>query len=547
VAPYPTTAFSLMATSLNGKVYGFGGRDANYVRLSSAYQYDPGADRWTQLASMPQICFWCSAVAVSGQIWIVNGSHDQGGANNSSIYDPVANSWSAGPNGLVATYGQAVVYLNGVLYRLGGISSNGYETSLEEYGVRLLAPMPQGVAWEQAAAIGGYIYVAGGSTANGLTAKTYRYDPATDSWDDAAIADLPEARAWAASGVVDGRWIIAGGQGTEGSAVEWDPQSNSWSSVAPPLFPRSDMGGAVAGGKLYLVAGLDQTLNQVTDRTQRYDPSLCATPTPVPTASGSATATPTATGTARPTSSPARTASATATATTTATSTSTLPTATPGVPTGTPTSCALQFTDVPPGSTFYPYVHCLACLGIINGYPDGTFKPNANVTRGQLSKIVSNSAGFNDNQTTQMFQDVPVGSTFFQFIGRLAWRGYISGYPCGGVGEPCQPGNLPYFRPNANATRGQISKIVSNAAGFSDPPYGQQFEDVGVGSTYYTYTYRLASRGVMSGYLCGGAGEPCVPPGNLPYFRPNNNATRGQTSKIVSNTFSPNCQTPSKP
>ncbi len=145
----------------------------------------------------------------------------------------------------------------------------------------------------------------------------------------------------------------------------------------------------------------------------------------------------------------------------------------PGTATPTPSACNLQYTDVPVGSTFYPYIHCLACLGIINGYPDGTFKPNNPVTRGQLSKIVSNSAGFSDNQTTQMFQDVPIGSTFFQFVGRLVSRGYISGYPCGGVGEPCvPPGNLPYFRTNNNATRGQISKIVSNAASFSDLAHG---------------------------------------------------------------------------
>ena len=199
------------------------------------------------------------------------------------------------------------------------------------------------------------------------------------------------------------------------------------------------------------------------------------------------------------------------------------------------------------GSTFYAFVRCLACLGIVNGYGDGTFRPNNNVTRGQLSKIVCNSAGFSDPQTTQMFQDVPPGSTFFLYIGRLASRGYISGYPCGGTGEPCvHPSDLPYFRTNNNATRGQIAKIDANAAGFLDPPVGQSFEDVPAGSTFYTYTQRLTSRGVMQGYLCGGAGEPCVHPADLPYFRPFNNATRGQTSKIVSNTFFPDCQTPSR-
>jgi len=217
-------------------------------------------------------------------------------------------------------------------------------------------------------------------------------------------------------------------------------------------------------------------------------------------------------------------------------------------PTASPAACTIEFSDVPVGSTFYPYIHCLACLGIINGYPDGSFKPNNDVTRGQLSKIVSNSAGFSDPQTTQLFQDVPVGSTFFQFIGRLASRVYIGGYQCGGSSEPCvPPDNLPYFRPDNNATRGQISKIDSNAACFNDPPSGQQFEDVPVGSAFYTYTFRLAGRNVMSGYQCGGQQEPCVPPANLPYFRPDNEATRGQTAKIVGNTFFPDCQVLPRP
>jgi len=162
--------------------------------------------------------------------------------------------------------------------------------------------------------------------------------------------------------------------------------------------------------------------------------------------------------------------------------------------------------------------------------------------------MVSNSAGFNDPQTVQMFQDVPPTgpeSTFFVYIGRMASRGYVVGYPCGGPLEPCiAPDNLPYFRPNGNATRGQIAKIVSNGAGYIDPPVTWTFEDVPPGSTFYTYTERLATRGVMDGYACGGPGEPCVPPDNRPYFRPYSNATRGQASKIVANTFFPNCYTP---
>jgi hypothetical protein len=106
------------------------------------------------------------------------------------------------------------------------------------------------------------------------------------------------------------------------------------------------------------------------------------------------------------------------------------------------------------------------------------------------------------------------------------------------------PDNRPYFRTNASATRGQLSKIVSNAAGYIEPVVGQSFEDVPPSHTFYEFVERLVGRGVMSGYACGGPGEPCVPPDNRPYFRPANNVTRGQTSKIVANTFFPACDPP---
>ncbi|MBF6613144.1 MAG: S-layer homology domain-containing protein [Chloroflexi bacterium] len=257
------------------------------------------------------------------------------------------------------------------------------------------------------------------------------------------------------------------------------------------------------------------------------------------TATGTATTQPTETGTASPTG--------------TATALMTTATATASA---TPQACSIQFTDVPPSSTFYSYVQCLACRGIMSGYECGGtgepcdgqnnpyFRPGNNITRGQLSKIVSNAAGYNDPPAGQSFEDVAPNSTFYPYIERMTTRGVMGGYPCGGAGEPCNPpANRPYFRPQNNATRGQISKIVSNAAGYNDPPAGQSFEDVPPSNPFYGWIERLAGRSIMGGYPCGGAGEPCNPPANRPYFRPQNNATRGQVSKIVSNAFFPNCQT----
>lgn len=204
------------------------------------------------------------------------------------------------------------------------------------------------------------------------------------------------------------------------------------------------------------------------------------------------------------------------------------------------TACTSIYSDICPDYGAYNYIKCLSDRTVLSGYSDGTFRPNNNITRGQLSKVVSNAAGFSETQSGQLFADIGADSPFYQFIQRLASRNVIGGYACDGIGEPCGAGNLPYFRPNSNTTRGQIAKIVSSAKGYTDTPSGQTFQDVPPGSTFYLWVQRLASRSVMGGYACGGVGEPCGA-GNLPYFRPAVTATRAQVSKIVANTFFPEC------
>lgn len=46
---------------------------------------------------------------------------------------------------------------------------------------------------------------------------------------------------------------------------------------------------------------------------------------------------------------------------------------------------------------------------------------------------------------------------------------------------------------------------------------------------------------VMGGYACGSDGKSCDVQVRA-NFRPNNLVTRGQSAKIVANTFYPNCQ-----
>jgi glucose/arabinose dehydrogenase len=291
--------------------------------------------------------------------------------------------------------------------------------------------------------------------------------------------------------------------------IHWD--GTSWSIVPSPTPPTNVVlygSDAVAGNDVWAVGFTVPTRpDYARSVILRYTGDPCATPTITPMPS------PTATITAMPT----RT-----------------PTAIPGTPTATPTACTVAFTDVPPDHPFYPFVRCLACRGIIGGYADGTFRPYNPTTRGQMAKIVSNAAGFSDPipSNRQTFSDVPPTHTFWVYIERLAWRGIVGGYADG------------TFRPDNWVTRGQMTKFASNAAGFYEPvPAGRQtYTDVPPGHTFWEYIERLSARGIISGYECGRPPAGPCDPQRRPWFLPDSTITRGQTSKIVANTFFLNCR-----
>lgn len=247
----------------------------------------------------------------------------------------------------------------------------------------------------------------------------------------------------------------------------------------------------------------------------------------------------------------------------------------------TATICPIQFADVPQGSTFYPFIRCLACRGVISGYPGDPnytnpcigkaeeagqtyFRPCVSASRGQVSKIIANAAYFNDPipSSRQTFEDVPVGSPFWVFIERLSERNVIGGYPChfnppGGpeYDDVCvPPANRPYFHPERDTTRGQISKVVANAAGFEEtiPQSQQTYQDITpTGDAFWLYIERLSGRQIVGGYPCNasnynvciGGYEGCVQPQQRPYFRSCNVVTRGEIAKIVANSFAPSCVT----
>jgi Galactose oxidase, central domain len=137
-------------------------------------------------------------------------------------------------------------------------------------------------------ALGNYIYAGGG---NASPDKTYRYDPSTNTWDDAAVADLPAGRSSAAAGAYNGRWILAGGDvnfGISNSAIAWDPATNTWSNLPNMIQARDLLAGATAGQSFYAVAGSSAPGTGTNDN-QQYTETPCGSPTPTPSATPTTT------------------------------------------------------------------------------------------------------------------------------------------------------------------------------------------------------------------------------------------------------------------
>ncbi len=87
--------------------------------------------------------------------------------------------------------------------------------------------------------------------------------------------------------------------------------------------------------------------------------------------------------------------------------------------------------------------------GLIGGFSDGTFRPNAPITRAQMSAILGQAFALGTNLNST-FVDVTERTTGYREISRMVELGIVSGYEDG-----------LYYRPNDRLTRAQFSVILS--------------------------------------------------------------------------------------
>ena len=191
---------------------------------------------------------------------------------------------------------------------------------------------------------------------------------------------------------------------------------------------------------------------------------------------------------------------------------------------GTCTVCGFApFSDIS-NSGYCDYIVAGYLAGIINGYEDGTFRPNNTVTRGQFITMLWRAVGEpGAENTTLNFKDA--ANIPDAYKDAVAWgveAGIIKGY------------DDDTFRPNQSISRAQMATfsyrllvliVGEEAIDEFNQPCG--FKDAAsVADPYVDAVNVCANLGIILGFDTDGDGEGDT-------FRPNDTANRGQAATII--------------
>ena len=180
----------------------------------------------------------------------------------------------------------------------------------------------------------------------------------------------------------------------------------------------------------------------------------------------------------------------------------------------TPDCTTAPFSDVPTDHAFCSYISWLKVNGISNGFEDGTYRPENNVTRQAMAAFLTRIADADPEPCiSEPFIDVPVSHPFCPEITWMATEGITTGYADG------------TFRPVANVTRQAMAAFLARLAEADpEPCTSAPFDDVPVDHPFCAEINWLATNGITTGFEDGN-------------FRPIENVTRQAMAAFLVRTW----------
>lgn len=178
------------------------------------------------------------------------------------------------------------------------------------------------------------------------------------------------------------------------------------------------------------------------------------------------------------------------------------------------------YTDVAETSWYWNFVESCNTWGLMNGYADGTFRPESYITRAECATILSRIAVDNSPRYEVAFDDVANTSWYYNAVSQFG--DFMGG--CTQVETTSNPwGYAAYFYPDALATREDFMQgiYIATAAGTHEATQNRSFLDASsINSEYRENIEHLYRCGVINGDGNG-------------YFRPKDSITRAEVATIL--------------
>jgi Malectin domain/Kelch motif len=283
LADCPQERFEAVSLVIDDLLYVFGGSDSiNITTTDRVDVYDPLADSWSTRAPLPNLLTHTAVALDDRTVWLVAGfvgGHPGVATDATWTYDVDLDIWSPGPPLPKAAGGGALVRFDRNLHWFGGLEADGDTSSPDHYVLDLdnpglgwgsLAPLPVPRSHLSGARVGNFIHAFGGQdyvAPNSFSVDAHHaYDPQTDTW--TALAPLPFPRSHFTAGTVvsGGKAIIVGGKSTTkglGSLIdvtEYDPLLDQWSALPPLPQPRFGVVARIIQNRLYATTGAEADL-----------------------------------------------------------------------------------------------------------------------------------------------------------------------------------------------------------------------------------------------------------------------------------------------
>lgn len=266
-AAMSTARSEITATNIGDDIYVIGGFDLSGDALDVVEVYNVKNDSWKSIALLPKPLHHSAATSYGGKIYVVGGfiSAEWIPSNQLFIYDPIKNEWTEGKPMPTPRGALTAIFVNGILYALGGQDEEGILNINEAYDPitdRWVSktPMPTGRHHAASATVDNKIYVSGGRIAGSSPLVNVNinemYDTETEKW--TTVEPMQSKRSGIAAASVNNNIFVFGGEDltrTYGNNEKFDTQDGKWTSQEPMPTSRHGLAAVSINNRIFVIGG----------------------------------------------------------------------------------------------------------------------------------------------------------------------------------------------------------------------------------------------------------------------------------------------------